>query len=248
MLIDFDVLPGPDMEAGDRVLNRAANVLRPNGALERLDSIAVWLAQWQRTEQPKVERPAVLVFVADHGVAAEDVSAYPAEVTRAMFEALNAGVATAAVMARHLNAALQVLDVGVGVPTGNIRFEPAMDESGFEKAFSVGRDAVEDLDADVLILGEMGIGNTTAAAAVAASLTGNPVAEMVGRGTGLDHVGQAHKRRVVQDALDRAGHVGPMILFASSAASSWLPWLVRHMRRAGCQSQSFSMDMSSRQQ
>lgn len=208
-LFVFDDLPGPDTMSGERVRKRAASVLRPTGALERLDSIAIWLAEWQRTDKPKVERPAVLVFVADHGVAIENVSAYPIEVTRAMYEALSSGVATAAVMARLQGANLEVIDVGVGAPTRNIRFESAMDDLGFEWAFSKGRDSVVALDSDVLILGEMGIGNTTAAAAVAASLTGNSVTDMVGRGTGLDDVGQVHKRKVVREALDRVGHIGP---------------------------------------
>ncbi|MGH2676634.1 MAG: nicotinate-nucleotide--dimethylbenzimidazole phosphoribosyltransferase, partial [Actinomycetota bacterium] len=90
------------------VRERASRVLRPTGALARLDEVATWLAGWQRTARPGVERPAAVVFVADHGVAAEGVSAYPAEVTGEMLRALRAGVATASVMAKTVGARLSV--------------------------------------------------------------------------------------------------------------------------------------------
>src|SRR5437870_1861043 len=109
--------PEPDHVAADLVRARAAQVLRPAGALARLDDIAVWLAGWQRTASPAVRKPRVIVFVADHGVTAEGVSAYPADVTRAMLKALSEGVATAAVLARAVGAAIDVVDVGVGDPT-----------------------------------------------------------------------------------------------------------------------------------
>src|SRR5205823_6262793 len=98
------------------VRERALHVLRPTGALARLDEAAAWLASWQRTAQPRVARPAVVVFVADHGVADEGVSAYPSAVTAEMLRALRAGVATAAVMTREVGARLEVIDVGVGYP------------------------------------------------------------------------------------------------------------------------------------
>src|SRR5207302_8381443 len=135
------------------------------------------LASWQRTTTPAVERPAAAVFVADHGVPTEAVSAYPAEVTVAMLRALNEGVATAAAMSRSVGASLHVVDVGVGDPTGNIAVEPAMSAARFRACFDAGRAAVATLDCDLLIFGEMGIGNTTPAAAVAAMLFGGPAEE-----------------------------------------------------------------------
>jgi len=105
--------PASDEASGSALRERAANVLRPAGALARLDDIAVWLASWQRTTTPAVSEPAVVVFVADHGVTTEGVSAYPAEVTVAMLRALNEGVATAAAMSRSVGASLHVVDVGV---------------------------------------------------------------------------------------------------------------------------------------
>src|SRR5439155_12346814 len=178
--------PAPDDASGSALRERAANVLRPAGALARLDEVCAWLGSWQRTKTPAVEKPAVVVFVADHGVTTEGVSAYPAEVTVAMLRALNEGVATAAAMSRSVGAQLLVVDVGVGDPTGNIAVEPALSEDRFRTCFEAGREAVRTLETDLLIFGEMGIGNTTPAAAVAATLFGGPADEWTGRGTGVD--------------------------------------------------------------
>jgi nicotinate-nucleotide--dimethylbenzimidazole phosphoribosyltransferase len=203
----------PDQAARDAVATRAGQVLRPTGALQRLDDVAVWLAGWQRTDQPRVTRPAAVVFVADHGVAVHGVSAYPAAVTAEMLRALEKGVATAAVLAADAGVSLDVVDVGVGRPTGNLAVEPALDVDGFERCWEAGRAAIADLETDLLVLGEMGIGNTTAAAAVAASLFGGPVEDWVGRGTGVDDDGLARKRSVVEQArhrLDAAGVHDPL--------------------------------------
>src|SRR5260221_9356791 len=112
----LETAPTPDEESRRLVADRAANVLRPAGALARLDDVCAWLASWQHTTKPAVARPAVVVFVADHGVTAEGVSAYPAEVTVAMLRALQEGVATAAAMARSVGADLRVVGVRVGGP------------------------------------------------------------------------------------------------------------------------------------
>lgn len=204
-------MPGPDEESVAAVAARAALVLRPRGALQRLDELAVWLAGWQRTATPTVERPAVLVFAGDHGVAAERVSAYPASVTAAMVGALEGGAATAAVMARRLGATLRVVDVGVGKPTGNIRYESAMSVPEFERTIAAGRDAVSGGDPpDILVLGEIGIGNTTSAAAVSMALHGGVVDHWVGPGSGLDREGMARKRDVVEAAVTRVRDAGPL--------------------------------------
>jgi len=199
----LEAAPAKD-EASERALaDRAANVLRPAGALSRLDAVAAWLASWQRTTTPQVIKPAVVVFVADHGVTTEGVSAYPAEVTVAMLRALNEGVATAAAMSRSVGAQLLVVDAGVGKPTGNIAKEPALSEERFKQCFEAGREAVAGLDTDLVIFGEMGIGNTTPAAAVAAALFGGPAEEWTGRGTGVDDETWARKVRVVERACAR---------------------------------------------
>lgn len=197
----------PDATAMGAVAQRASEVLRPAGALERLDEIAIWLAGWQRTARPEVRAPAALVFVGDHGVASEGVSAYPASVTAEMLRALRDGRATASVLARELGATLVAVDVGVRRPTGHIGRESAMDADWFDRCLAAGRRAVADSGADLLVVGEMGIGNTTAASAVCAVLFGQPPARWVGRGTGIDDAALARKRRVVAQARRRLSAV-----------------------------------------
>jgi nicotinate-nucleotide--dimethylbenzimidazole phosphoribosyltransferase len=195
--------PDPDREAAAAVAERARQVLRPAGALARLDELAAWLAAWQGTARPAVRRPAVVVFAADHGVAAAGVSAYAAEVTAAMLKALREGVATVCVLARQVGATLDVVDVGVGEPTGDLTTGPALDPVRFRACVQAGRDAVAGLDADLLVLGEMGIGNTTAAAAVTAILLDRPPEASTGRGTGVDDAGLARKLAAVDAARRR---------------------------------------------
>lgn len=202
--------PAPDLASSETVAARASNVLRPTGALARLDEVAAWLAAWQRTAHPRVTKPAAIVFAADHGVVAEGVNAYPAEITASMLRAFESGVATANVLARETGAALDVVDVGVGVPTGNIAVEPALTSERFTSAWDAGRAAVARVDADLVVFGEMGIGNSTVAAAVCATLFGLPAEEWVGRGSGVDDDGLARKVAVVERARARAGSPPPM--------------------------------------
>jgi len=196
-------LPPPDEMAMVAVRARASRVLRPTGALARLDEVAAWLAGWQRTARPSVQAPAVIVFVADHGVAVEGVSAYPAEVTMAMLRALRSGVATVTTMARVLGASVDVVDVGVGRPTRNFVREAALSKTRFRECFEIGRRAVADLKTDLLVLGEMGIANTTSAAAVCAALLGGPAEEWTGWGTGIDDETFERKLAAVEAARRR---------------------------------------------
>ncbi len=204
-------MPRGDAAAVDAVNERAADILRPAGALARLDEVAAWVAEWQGTSTPAVKRPAALIFAADHGVTVAGVSKYPTDVTAAMLAAYRAGRSTINAFAHVAGATVSAIDVGVGRPTADIRFQPAMDQARFEEAAAIGRDEVNALDADLFVLGEMGIGNTTAAAAVAAALAGGEVAAWVGRGTGLDDEGLARKREAVRQAVDRvAGVLDPL--------------------------------------
>ncbi len=204
-------MPKGDLLSATAVRTRAADILRPAGALARFDEVAAWVAEWQRTSTPAVRRPSALIFAADHGVTAAGVSKYPVDVTAAMLAAYRAGKSTVSAFAAVAGATVEAIDVGVGRPTGDIRFESAMSIDRFEEAAEAGRTAVEQLDADLLVLGEMGIGNTTAAAAVAAALGGGEVAAWVGRGTGLDDEGMDRKREAVRQAVDRiAGVLDPL--------------------------------------
>lgn len=205
-------LPLADAAARDAVHERAANILRPSGALAWLDEIAAWVAAWQRNATPRVERPAGLIFAADHGIAvATEVSAYPTGVTRAMFSAFEEGRSTISAFARLAGASVAAIDVGVGEPTNDIRYDAAMSSARFDEIVDIAVSAVGELDCDLLVLGEMGIGNTTASAAIAASLAGGETAAWVGRGTGVDDEGLARKRSAVQESVRRiAGVTDPL--------------------------------------
>ena len=202
---DLSAAPGPDDDARRAVADRARRVLRPSGALARLDELAEWLAGWQRTARPRVSRPVGLVFAADHGVTAEGVSAYPAAVTAAMLRAFREQAATVDVLAREAGVRAIAVDVGVGRPTGNLAVEDALPDARFGASVAAGFDAVSASEADLLVLGEMGIGNTTAAAAVSAALFGGAASEWVGRGTGIDDEALARKTRAVERAVARIG-------------------------------------------
>ncbi|MEO0493130.1 MAG: nicotinate-nucleotide--dimethylbenzimidazole phosphoribosyltransferase [Actinomycetota bacterium] len=207
LLVD---LPGPDSVSQAAVAERGATTLRPAGAFARLDEVASWLGAWQWSPTPRVEKPAVVVFGADHGVTAEGVSAYPAEVTGAMVAAMEQGVATVTALATRVGASFAFHDAGVGRPTGNIRVEDAMSPEEFDDAVRVGVAAVENIDADLLVFGEVGIGNTTPAAAVTAAVLGGQPGEWAGPGTGVEGDALANKRQVVADAVARIGEVDPI--------------------------------------
>jgi nicotinate-nucleotide--dimethylbenzimidazole phosphoribosyltransferase len=204
---------GPDTVSAAAVRARADDILRPAGALAALDDVAVWAAGWQRTATPAVQRPAALVFAADHGVATAGVSNYPSDVTGAMLAAYRAGRSTISAFARIACASIDAVDVGVGRPTGDIRVEPALTPERFEECVAAGRAAVDGLDADLLVLGEMGIGNTTVAAAVAAACArargddSTVATDWVGRGTGVDDDGLRRKQAAVHEALARTSAV-----------------------------------------
>lgn len=204
-------LPGPDSSAADAVARRASEVLRPAGALQWLDDVASWTAGWQHSASPAIERPAVLVFAGDHGVAAAGVSSYPSDVTAAMLTATQNGQATINAFARAAGASVTAVDVGVGHPTGDMRTEAALTPDRFDAITQTAFDAVDALDTDLLVLGELGIGNTTAAAAIAAAFAGGEAAVWVGRGTGIDDDGLARKQLAVQESVRRiAGVIDPL--------------------------------------
>jgi nicotinate-nucleotide--dimethylbenzimidazole phosphoribosyltransferase len=216
-------MPQPDIEAAAAVRARADDILRPAGALARLDEVAVHMAGWQRTSAPRVERPAGLVFAADHGVAvAGGVSAYPTEVTAAMLAACRQGRATICALARSVGASLETVDVGVGDPTGDVRFEPAMSTTRFDEVVEAAVAAVDRLECDLLVVGEIGIGNTTVAAALAAALLGGDPSAWVGRGTGVDDAGLARKRAAVGATVERVAGISDPIEIMRQAGGAEL--------------------------
>lgn len=205
-------LPDHDPAAVGAIHQRAAALLRPSGALAWLDEIAAWVAGWQRTASPAVERPAGLVFAADHGVAAATkISVYPTGITEALFGAFQTGRSTIAAFARVAGASVRAVDVGIGQPTGDIRVEPALTPARFDQIVQIAFDAVDAIECDLLVLGEIGIGNTTPSAAIAAALAGGEAAAWVGRGSGVDDDGLARKRSAVQESVRRiAGITDPL--------------------------------------
>lgn len=197
-------MPGPDEEAAARAEEREARLVKPAGALGRLESLAAWAAAWQARHPPRVERIHILVFAGNHGIAARGVSAYPAAVTAQMVANFEAGGAAINQLAAALGAHLTVVPLALDAPTEDMTVAPALDEAGCVAALDAGMAAVGK-GADLLCLGEMGIGNTTAAAALAAALFGGGGASWVGPGTGVDRTGLARKAAVVDAALARHG-------------------------------------------
>ena len=200
-------MPGPDLEAAAAVRRRDRELTKPAGSLGRLEDIAEWLAAWQGRAPPQVVRPVCAVFAANHGVAARGVSAYPAAVTRQMVENFAAGGAAINQICGVFDIGLKVFDLALDMPTPDITEAPAFDEAGCAGTIAFGMEAVAG-GADLLCVGEMGIGNTTIAAAMAVALFGGAPADWVGPGTGVDEAGLERKRAAVTAALDRhRGHL-----------------------------------------
>ncbi|MCO5146276.1 MAG: nicotinate-nucleotide--dimethylbenzimidazole phosphoribosyltransferase [Aquamicrobium sp.] len=193
-------LPAGDELAAADAASRQATLTKPPGSLGRLEALAVFLARWQGRAVPRLERVEVLVFAGSHGIAGRGVSAFPAEVTAQMVANFAAGGAAINQLAREANAALKVVPLSIGEPTADFTQGPAMDEAAFVAAVRAGMEAL-DPQADLVCLGEMGIANTTTAAAVAAALFGGDGADWVGRGTGVDDAGLARKAATVDAAL-----------------------------------------------
>jgi nicotinate-nucleotide--dimethylbenzimidazole phosphoribosyltransferase len=192
-------MPDGDSVARAACLSRESQLTKPQGALGRLEELSAWLAFWQGAA-PKLEKPLVCVFAANHGVAARGVSAYPAAVTAQMVANFRDGGAAINQLARAIDAELRVFELSLDRPTCDFTQEPAMDEPEFLHAFSIGMKAVTP-GCDVLCLGEMGIANTTAAAALGHGLFGGIAEEWTGPGTGVSGEGLARKAEVVRDGV-----------------------------------------------
>jgi nicotinate-nucleotide--dimethylbenzimidazole phosphoribosyltransferase len=193
-------LPGPDLEAGGGAATRQAQLTKPAGSLGRLEELAIWLATWQARHPPRLDRPRTVVFAGNHGVAARGVSAYPTAVTAQMVQNFIAGGAAVNQLCRAVDAELRVYEMNLDTPTGDIVVEPAMGEEECARAMAYGMMAVEP-GIDALAVGEMGIGNTTAAAALCAGLLGGDAALWTGPGTGVSGAVLDVKRRAVAAAV-----------------------------------------------
>jgi len=192
--------PAPNAEAAKGARDRNDVLTKPPGALGRLEELAIWCASWQGKVVPTADKPLVLVFAGNHGAAAKGVSAFPPEVTAQMVLNFQAGGAAVNQLAKLAGADFEVHEIDLDRPTADFSQSDAMSEAEFLHAFNLGASRVRD-DADVLVTGEMGIGNTTSAAAVLAANFGGTGAEWVGRGTGVDEAGLKLKADFVDAGL-----------------------------------------------
>ena len=197
-------LAGPDVAAGDQAHAREAELTKPPGALGRLEDIALWAARWQGRHPARGENFQALIFAGNHGVAARRVSAFPAAVTAQMVANFSAGGAAINQLCHVTGATLEVHAFDLDQPTADFTTAAAMSEAECADAFATGRDRVDGA-ADFLILGEMGIANSTSAAALCCALFGGAPADWVGPGTGVDGAGLERKCAVVAEALAHHG-------------------------------------------
>jgi nicotinate-nucleotide--dimethylbenzimidazole phosphoribosyltransferase len=195
-------LPSGHPAASAAAAQREDTLTKPPGSLGRLEDLVAWLAHWQGHAPPRLDRVDILVFAGNHGVTKQGVSAYPAEVTAQMVANFAAGGAAINQLARAAGARLRVIPLSLEQPTADFTQAPALTEPEFLAAVAAGYNAVS-ADCDLICLGEMGIGNTTAAAALAAALFGGRGTRWAGRGTGIDDEGLQRKRAVIDSALDR---------------------------------------------
>ncbi|MCY4333300.1 MAG: nicotinate-nucleotide--dimethylbenzimidazole phosphoribosyltransferase [Litoreibacter sp.] len=191
---------GPDEAAKLGAEARNGQLTKPPGALGRLEDLAIWYASWRGDARPEIKAPQVIVFAGNHGVTAQGVSAFPAEVTVQMVANFEHGGAAINQLSRAFGASMDVHALELDRPTADFTQDSAMSEADCVAALGLGWEAV-DPEADLLVVGEMGIGNTTSAAAIGAALFGGAAEDWVGRGTGVDDAGLAIKARVVAEGL-----------------------------------------------
>ncbi|MGV6805391.1 MAG: nicotinate-nucleotide--dimethylbenzimidazole phosphoribosyltransferase [Ruegeria sp.] len=192
--------PGPDDAAAQEAVERNGQLTKPPGALGRLEDIAIWYAGWRGQSRPQINSPQVVVFAGNHGVTAQGVSAFPPEVTVQMVANFEHGGAAINQLAKSAGATMTVHALDLDRPTTDFTKAPAMSEDELLVALRTGWMAV-DPEADLLVVGEMGIGNTTPAAAIACALFGGDASEWTGRGTGVDDAGLENKTRVVTEGV-----------------------------------------------
>ena len=200
----FENLPAADHEAKDAAYSREGNLTKPAGSLGRLEDLSAWCAAWQGRHPALLDNVRILVFAGNHGITAQGVSAFPPEVTVQMVANFASGGAAINQLAAVQGARLDVIPLDLDVPTADFTSAPAMTEAECTAAFTKGYEAADE-NLDVLIVGEMGIGNTTTAAALACALFGGAATDWTGPGTGVDAAGVALKTRAVAAAMDLHG-------------------------------------------
>lgn len=207
-------LPQADASATAAAQARNSQLTKPPGALGRLEDLAIWLAGWQGRASPRITAPQVAIFAGNHGVVAQGVSAFPPEVTVQMVANFNHGGAAVNQLARTFGATMTVHPIELDRPTADFTRSDAMTEAELLAALLVGWNAV-DPKADLLVPGEMGIGNTTSAAAIACALFGGTPEDWVGRGTGVDDAGLTRKAQAVGAGVARLTTRDPLAVLAA---------------------------------
>lgn len=193
-------LPAGDLTAAAQCKARDAQLTKPPGSLGKLESMAEWVAAWQGNYPPKIVRPVVAVFAGNHGVVAQGVAAYPAEVTKQMVLNFQGGGAAVNQICKTFDLGLKVFELALEKPTKDITQEAAMDEADCAATMAYGMEAIAG-GCDLLCIGEMGIGNTTIAAAICHGLYGGKPEDWVGPGTGVDAEGLKRKASAVSRAV-----------------------------------------------
>ena len=193
-------LPKVDGALQNLAAARQANLTKPPGSLGRLEEIAIWMAGWQRCERPQITHGQCLIFAGNHGVVAQGISPFPSEVTAQMVTNFNAGGAAINQLSDLANLELAVIPIDLDRPTKDFSQGPAMTHDEVIKAMNIGAAAIDD-DCDYLIVGEMGIGNSTAAAALCLGRFGADAMGWVGPGTGLDDAGVIKKASIIEMAV-----------------------------------------------
>lgn len=207
-------LPAFDSAAADAATARQMQLTKPPGSLGRLEDLAAFMAGWRGTDRPQITRAQALVFAGNHGVCAQGVNPFPQEVTAQMVANFAAGGAAINQLCKAAGADLNVIALDLDRPTRDFTTAPAMEEEDCLDALQRGAAAV-DTDADILLLGEMGIGNSTIAAALAFASFGGTAQDWVGPGTGSDADGMTLKARVITAAVDKHGALSPMMRLAA---------------------------------
>ena len=193
-------MPEADLDAVASVKARDAQLTKPPGALGRLEDITEWLAAWQQRSNPRVENPVVAVFAGNHGVVAQGVAAYPQAVTAQMVANFQSDGAAVNQICKTFDLGLKVFELALEIPTQDITQDAAMTEKDCASTMAFGMEAIAN-GCDLLCIGEMGIGNTTIAAALANGLFGGSAADWVGPGTGVDAEGLKRKADAVSRAI-----------------------------------------------
>jgi nicotinate-nucleotide--dimethylbenzimidazole phosphoribosyltransferase len=195
-------MPAFDQEAATAARARNDDLTKPRGSLGRLETIAEWMAGWQGRSRPAAEKTLAAVFAGNHGVAARGVSAYPPAVTAQMVANFRNGGAAVNQLCKTFGVGLKVFELALDIPTRDFTQGPAMEDAECVATMAYGMEAVHG-EIDLLAIGEMGIANTTSAAAIAAALHGGPAAAWVGPGTGVEGEALARKVEVVSAGVER---------------------------------------------